>query len=122
MVVFLDTYAIIEIDKGNPNYRKYVLTPAAAITTLLNLIEVHYVYMKNFGNEEADKIYEIAKRLVIPVDDSIIKEATRFKLLNIKKRLSFADCIGYTTARKYSAKFISGDYMFKGLEDVEFIR
>ena len=122
MVIFLDTYAIIEIAIGNPNYKKYVLDSKDAVTTVFNLMEVHFYYLKNFGKEEADKAYNVVKALVIPIDDSIIKEANGFKLANLKKRLSFADCIGYSTALKYKAKFLTGDYQFKNMENVEFVR
>jgi len=122
MVVFLDTYAIIEIAIDNPKYRKYALEPINAITTIFNIIEVHFYYLKNHGQNEADVIYNITKPMVIPLDDSIIKESNRFKLLHLKKRFSFADCIGYTTAQKCKARFLTGDHMFKGLEGVEFVR
>ena len=122
MVIFLDTYAIIEIDKGNPNYKKYTLKPVSAVTTLLNLIEIHFVYSKNFGKKEADRIFNHIKKIVIPVNDSIIKEATNLKLAHRKKRLSFADCVGYATSKKYSIKFLTGDYQFKNLPQVEFVK
>ena len=122
MVVFLDTYALIEIDKGNPNYKEYSLDSKNAITAVFNLIEAHFYYLKNFGVNEADEVYRIVKRFTIPISESIIKEANLFKKINLKKRFSFADCIGYTAAKRYDAKFITGDYMFKGLENVEFVR
>ncbi len=122
MVIFLDTYAIIEIDKGNSNYRKYSLEPIEAITTIFNLIEVHFYYLKNYDEKEADKIYNIIKMIVIPVDDFITKDANRFKLAYLKKRYSFADCVGYITALRYKSKFLTGDYAFKGMENVEFVR
>ena len=122
MVIFLDTYAIIEISIANPNYRKYILDSKDVITTVFNLMETHFYYLKNFGKEEADKAYNAVKALVIPIDDSIIKEANVFKLANLKKRFSFADCIGYLTALKFNARFLTGDYVFKGLQNVEFVR
>ena len=122
MVIFLDTYAIMEIDIGNPRYRSYALTPDGAITTLLNLIEAHYVYLKKFGAKEAERIYMHVKPIVLPVGDATVQEANTFKLLHLKKRFSFADCIGYATARKYKARFLTGDYMFKGMEGVEFVK
>ena len=122
MVIFLDTYAIIEIAIQNPSYKPYELNSEEAITTIFNLTEVHFYYIKNFGVEEAEKAYGKIKSIVVPIDDSIIKEANSFKLKNIKKRFSFADCIGYATARKYNAKFLTGDYAFKGLEGVEFVK
>ena len=122
MVVFLDTYAIVEIDTNNPRYRKYVLDSTDVATTIFNLSEVYFVYLKKFGEKEADEIYEIVKVMVVPTDDDIIKEAMKFKLTHQKKRLSMADCIGYITALKLNAKFVTGDYAFKGLENVEFVR
>ena len=122
MVIFLDTYAIIEIAVQNPNYKPYTLNSEEAITSVFNLIEIHFYYLKNFGIEEAEKAYNKVKSIVVPINDMIIKEANSFKLKNLKKRFSFADCIGYATARKYNAKFVTGDYMFKGLEDVEFVK
>lgn len=122
MVIFLDTFAIIEIDRGNPNYRKYALKQIDAITTVFNLIEIYFYYLKNYGQIEADDVYKIIKDMAIEIDDYIIKEAGKFKLLHLKKRFSFADCIGYITALKFKAKFLTGDYAFKGLENVEFVR
>ena len=122
MVVFLDTYAIIEIAIQNPSYKPYELSSEEAITTIFNLTEIHFYYLKNFGIEEAEKAYNKVKSIIIPIDDSIIKEANTFKLKNLKRRFSFADCIGYVTARKYNARFLTGDYAFKGLEAVEFVK
>ncbi|MBI3052367.1 PIN domain-containing protein [Candidatus Woesearchaeota archaeon] len=121
MVIFLDTYALIEIDSGNAEYKRYVISPTEAITTIFNLAEVHFYYLKNFGQEEADAILRLVKPIVIEIDDRIITDANKLKLVNLKKRLSFADCIGYATARKFGAKFVTGDYAFKGLENVEFV-
>ncbi|MBI4155469.1 PIN domain-containing protein [Candidatus Woesearchaeota archaeon] len=122
MVIFLDTYAIIEIDKGNISYKKYTLKPLSAITTLFNIIEVYFVYLKIYNKKEAERIFNIIKPLVIHVDDFILKEAMEFKLINEKIRFSFADCIGYTTALKYKAKFLTGDFAFKNLDNVEFVK
>jgi predicted nucleic acid-binding protein len=121
MVIFLDTYAIIEIDKGNLNYRKYTLESITFITTSLNLMELNFYYLKHHGQKKADEIYNNVKPIVINIDDSIIKEANKFKLAHLKKRFSFADCIGYVTALKFNAKFLTGDYAFKGLKNVEFV-
>lgn len=122
MVIFLDTYAIIEIAIQNPNYKSYSLDSEEAITSMFNLMEVHFYYLKNYGIVEAEKIYNVIKPLIIRIDDSIIKDANEFKLKHFKKRFSFADCIGYITARRYNAGFLTGDYAFKGLESVEFVK
>ena len=120
MVIFLDTYAIIAIDTKSASYEKYV--GKDAVTSIFNLAEAYFVYLRKFSKKEADEMYEITRQIVIPIDDSIIKEAMEFKLQQLKKRLSFADCIGYVTALKLKAKFITGDYQFKDMENVEFVK
>ena len=122
MVIFLDTYAIVEIDTNNPSYKKYILDSTDAATTIFNLSETYFVYLKKFGQKEADELYEIVKGIVVSIDDSTLKEAMKFKLANQKKRFSFTDCIGYVTALKLNAKFVTGDYVFKDLENVEFVK
>ena len=122
MVIFLDTYAIIEIAAGNPSYKQYALNSGDGVATIFNLSEVYFYYLKNFGEKEAEKIYGVVKPLSVPIDDSIIKAAMRFKLAHQKKRYSIADCIGYFTALKLNLKFLTGDYAFKYLENVEFVK
>ena len=122
MQYFLDTYAIIEIASGNENYKDYVLDKEQAICTIFNLMEAHFYFMKNFGKKRADEIYDLLKPLVIDASDSLIKDANVLKLRFLKSRMSFADCIGYAIALKLNAKFITGDYAFKGMENVEFVK
>lgn len=122
MVTFLDTYAIIEIDKSNPSYAEFPLDKDKSFTTVFNLLEVHFYYLKNYGRKEASEIYEVIRKMVVKIDDLIIQEASAFKLLHLKKRFSFADCVGYVTAKRLHARFLTGDYAFKGLENVEFVQ
>lgn len=122
MQYFLDTYALIEIAKQNPDYKDYAISSIEAGTTIFNIMELHFYYLKNFGNEEAERIYNLISPLLISTDDEIIKDANKFKLANLKKRLSFTDCIGYVAALTLNLKFVTGDYAFKGLENVEFVK
>lgn len=122
MKYFFDTYALIEIIAQNPLYSRYNLTEIDAGTTIFNLMETHFYYLKNFGNEEAERIYNLLLSLLISTDDDTIKDANKFKLANNKKRFSFTDCIGYVTALKLNLKFVTGDYAFKNFENVEFVK
>ena len=122
MKYFFDTYAIIEILVQNPKYNNYTITPIEAGTTIFNIMEVHFYCLKNFGNDEAERIYSLILPLLISTDDDVIKNANKFKLANLKKRFSFVDCIGYMTALKLNAKFVTGDYAFKNFENVEFVK
>ena len=123
MVTFLDTYAIMEIYKGNPNFSRFQIDPASAVTTYLNLMEAYFVCLKDFGEEEAEKIYAAVMPIAISIEAAaIIKSSMKFKLKNQKSRMSFVDCIGYTYARALNTSFLTGDYAFKGMEGVEFVR
>ena len=122
MKYFFDTYALIEILAKNPKYGNYVIAPIEAGTTIFNIMELHFYYLKNFGSEEAEIMYNLASPLLISTDDDIIKDANKFRLANLKKRFSFTDCIGYVAALKLNLKFVTGDYAFKDLENVEFVR
>ncbi|HLD86683.1 MAG TPA: PIN domain-containing protein [Candidatus Nanoarchaeia archaeon] len=122
MVVFLDTYALIEIDMANPRYGQYAGMGGQVITSMFNLVELHFVYLKQAGEKEAEGVLQAFRDHVVPLNDEIIRQANRFKLAHIKKRLSYADCIGYAAAQYFEVPFVTGDYAFKGLPDVEFIQ
>jgi hypothetical protein len=117
---FFDTYAIIEIMKGNPDYAKFKY--AKIVITMFNLVELHYKLLRDFNMQIAEEVLHEYSDYVIDVDIETIKEANEFKLLHRKKRLSAPDAIGYITAQKYGMKFLTGDRQFKGMRGVEFVK
>jgi len=116
--VFLDTYALVEIAKGNPRYRKYL--KGRILLTKLNLIEFYYAVLRDFNEEEAKKQYFFYLPFVEEITDDVVFEAMKFRLEH--KDLSYADCIGYIMAKVNKEKFLTGDFMFKGLKNVEFVK
>ena len=119
---FLDTYAIIEIQKGNPSYKK--ISEEQGVTSVFNLAETYCILL---GNSQvlAEKTFEVlSKRLVeIPLDN--VKKAMRFrKEFNEKNKakLSYADAIAYTYATENNLTFVTGDDAFKHLYKVLFIK
>ncbi len=117
---FFDSYAVIELVKGNPNYAKY--TQELVIITVFNLVELYWSFLNDFGEEQADVLYKQFRECVIDIDDDIIQEAIRFRKQNKKLDLSYADCIGYTTACKKGLRFLTGDRAFEHIAHVEFVR
>ena len=114
---FFDSYAIIEILKGNKNYQKYI--EYDIVLTKLNLFEVFYRLFHD--SEEKAKIFlEIYSKYVVDFDEEIIEASAKLKLMN--KKLSMADCIGYAIALKHEIKFLTGDQEFKDVSNVEFVR
>ena len=117
---FFDSYAIIELIKGNPNYAKYSEEPV--IITIFNLTEIYWSVINDFDEEKANEIYRKFKDCVVELNDSVIKEAVKFRKINKKKDLSYADCIGYTYAISNNLLFLTGDKEFENLKSVEFVK
>ena len=115
---FFDTYAIIEILKGNKNYDKY--KNATAVITVFNLAELHYKILRDFNKELADEILEKYSKFSVNITLNVIKNANVLR----KKydKLSAPDAIGYATALEYGIKFLTGDSQFKDMENVEFMK
>ncbi len=118
--LFFDSYAIIEIVKGNPNYQKFSNTKIAI--TKLNLFEIYYSMLRDYDKNKAEKVLTDYLKFVVDFDENVIKEASKFRLDNKSKGLSMTDCIGYILAKKYGIKFLTGDEKFKDMENVEYIK
>lgn len=119
-VYFFDTYAIIEILKGNNKYESY--KECKAIISSFNLVEIHLHITRIFGEEVADMILEEYSKCVINFELDDVKEATRLKIKYAKRKLSIPDSIGYVISNRLSIKFLTGDEKFKDLDNVEFVR
>jgi hypothetical protein len=117
---FFDTYAIIEILKGNLNYKKYV--ESKSIISVFNLTELHLQITREFGEELASKILEEYSSCVIDFNLEDIKETTNMKIKYAKRRMSIPDVVGYIIAKRLGIKFLTGDEQFKDLENVEFVK
>lgn len=119
-IFFFDSYAVIEIIKGNPNYKYY--TNSGILLTKLNIFEVYYSLIRDVGGKEAEKFIEKYYQFIIDFDKSTIKEASKFRLHNKKRNLSMTDCIGYILSKRIGVKFLTGDKEFKNLPNVEFVK
>ena len=53
---FFDSYALIEINKGNPDYLKY--KDSRVVITLLNLMEFYYALLKFTNKDVANKKFQ----------------------------------------------------------------
>ncbi len=119
---FLDTYAMHEIIKGNPNYLKFNKN-TDIVTTKLNLLELYYSLLVKYNEDIAELAFiRFIEYCIDFTDNSIIKETAIFRKINIKRKMSYIDCLGYTVARRNGIKFLTGDKEFKDLENVEFVK
>jgi len=118
--MFFDTYAIIEIIKGNKNYEKY--KNYNIVVTKLNLFELYYNLTRDYGEENAKIFFEKYYNFIIDFNKNTIINAAKMRLFFKKQHMSMADCIGYMTAKRFGIKFLTGDKEFEFLSDVEFVK
>ena len=118
---FFDTYALIEIIKGNPNYKDYL--KEEFITTRLNLMEFYYALLRLFNEKTAEHYFNTFLPSCVSVEDETIKAAMKFRLIQRKQKnlISYVDCVGYFVALKNNIRLLTGEKHFKGLKNVEFV-
>ena len=119
-VYFFDSYAVMEIIKGNPNYKEYLNKNVVLIKE--NIFEIYLSILKQINKETADNILDEYYHYVIDFNEDIIKEAAQLKFKYYKQDISMTDCIGYILAIKLGIKFLTGDKEFKDFENVEFVK
>ena len=97
---FYDSYAIVEYLNDNPKFVPY-FEEHTGITSVFNLAEVYYSVLQDSGKEKADIALDILSPLVIEIDKHSVKKAMLFRLLYKKRKLSYADCMGYEIAQTH---------------------
>lgn len=118
---YLDTYAIIEILKGNPNYEKYK-KGIKVILADLNLMELSYFLIKEGREKEVKGVLDLFSKYKVDYNQDILTNAAKLKFKHLKERISFIDWIGYLLAKKNNAKFLTGDEHFRDKDNVEFAK
>ena len=77
-IYFFDTYAIIEVVKGNPRYKKY--GDCGVVISAFNLSELHLHITRIFGEKIANMILEEYSGSAINFELEDIREATALKI------------------------------------------
>ncbi len=117
-IFFFDTYAFIEVIRGNINYEKF--ENALGVTTVFNLAELNYILKKEMSKEKADSYIDAYSIFLIETGLQDVKNAMDFKTKN--REVSIPDAIGYTIAKRLGIKFLTGDQYFENLSGVEFVK
>ncbi|MEK6959598.1 MAG: PIN domain-containing protein [Nanoarchaeota archaeon] len=117
---FFDSYALIEMVKGNPHYARFLDDEIA--TTIFNLAEVIYSALRDYGEDRAGLVARKYSPSIMDIDHGVLSRAMLFRRQNSKKDLSYADCVGYTMAREMGISFLTGDEQFRGFDGVEFVK
>ena len=119
-VFFCDTYALIEIVGGNPNYQKYLSSPL--ITSDYNLMELYYAFLRDYNQQTADKYFDQWSKFLVQIPLETIKRAMLFRFANKKEDLSYVDCVGHAFSQQNLIKFLTGDRRFENKSGVEFVK
>lgn len=117
---FFDSYALVEIVKGNSNYEKY--EDEDPTCTILNLFELHQVLLREFNKQTADYWVNKFDYTLLEITKEDIINASDLRFNNKDKKLSGIDCIGYILAKKHNLKFLTGDKDFRNMENVEHVK
>ncbi|MBI2580248.1 hypothetical protein HYV85_00380 [Candidatus Woesearchaeota archaeon] len=94
---FADTYALVEIIKGNPNYGPYLAE--LLVTSALNVAELYYWLLLNFGEERAEHYFMFYAGIMIPASLPAIRNGMLMRI-----------------------KFLTGDEKFRNKANVEFVK
>ena len=121
---YADTYALVEILKGNPAYERYA--GEELITSEFNMLELAYALTRDYGEEKAIEILRTVRAfiaIVQPRDEDYARASTlRLELKRQGRNLSLIDALGYVLAKRLNTRFLTGDSEFKGLDGVEYVR
>ena len=118
---FYDSFAFIEYFHGNVRYKPY-FEEHTGITTIFNVAEVYYTVLNEMGKVMADEMLKTVLSYAVNVDGEIITKAMLFRFIHKKKKLSYADSVGYEVARLKNISFLTGDKEFKDLPNVMFLK
>ncbi len=119
---FLDTYAILEYLRGNAEYLDRI-SGAELTTSLLNLMELYYIFLRDHGEKAAESVYSAYRHYQAEATDEDVRSGMALKLRMKSKRisLSYADALGYAIAERLGIRYLTGDDAFRGLPNVEFV-
>ena len=117
---FLDTYALIEISKGNPKFIHFIETDFFILDLIL--AEFYSVLLREQNEETADLWYKKLESYTERASLSILINAVKYRDMHKKENLSFFDCVGYIFAKENNMKFVTGDKQFANREGVVFIK
>lgn len=120
---FADSYAIIEMLKGNKNYQSY--QSERLIMTEFNICEVGFAVCREYPANATRVLKTVRKMVVIQEtrDEDYCAGAVTRKLATAKgKKLSTIDCVGYSVANRLNIPFLTGDREFSDMDNVQFVR
>jgi predicted nucleic acid-binding protein len=119
----IDACALLVYLKREPGFEKVkeLLVKASKqnqniLMSAVNFGEAHYVLIKNYGLEEAERIIDVIDTLPIDIVSADAELARRAAVFKAAKRLAYVDAFVAALAQKHDARIITSDYEFKSVE------
>ncbi len=119
-ILFFDSYALVEMLRGNPAYSKF--HSVRPVVTKLNLFEVCYTLLREALVNDAEEFLGDYAQFVVDFDNRLILESAALRLKLKRRNVSMTDCIGYVVSQHLGVRFLTGDEQFKDLPNVEFVK
>ncbi|HLC84601.1 MAG TPA: PIN domain-containing protein [Candidatus Nanoarchaeia archaeon] len=116
----LDTYALVEIAKGNPAYAG--LFEQDFVVADETLAEFFWVNLRDFGMGSAEEWHLKLGPYGRQVSQDLLVRAMKYRYDHRKEDVSFFDCVGYVFAQENGFIFVTGDKEFKDKKGVLFIK
>lgn len=126
MTYVLDAFALLAHFKDEPGARRLdALFEEASRTgkslpvSAVNLGEVVYKTIRQFGLERAQEVLSDVQQLpidIIDVDQQLALDAAAIKGVH---RISYADCIAAALAQRLDATLVTGDDGFRQIADLK---
>ena len=120
MLLYLDTYALIEIHDGNNNYID--LLNNEIVLTEITLSEFYGVLYRRLGEKTAEHWVAKFSPFAVQTTRDILLKASKYKEDHRKENISFFDSVGYVYAQEHGMRFVTGDNAFKGKQGVLFVK
>ena len=114
----LDTYALVEIARGNNRFLTYL--DEDIVITEITLAEFYGVLLRDFNERTADYWYKKLFPYSTPVSMPILVSAIKFRFENRKESISFFDAVGYMFSLITGYVFVTGDHAFEKKKNVEY--
>lgn len=114
----LDTYALVEIAKGNPKFAEYL--NSQFVICNLTLAEFYGVLLHEEGEKVADYWLKKLENYASSIDLDSLIDAIKFRQEYKKSDISFFDAVGYIYSLKNRCIFVTGDKEFENFSNVEF--
>jgi len=115
-----DTYALIEIIRGNKNYIPYL--KATPIINEFIFAELCFNLIREYGIARSSNILNKYIDAIVVPNPKLIQNAMVYRLQHKKSNISMTHCIGYLQAQELRIPFLTGDKEFKDLPYVEFVK